>query len=115
MFKRYCCLAIIGVLLLPSLHVSAQRKPGKYIVYGPGTKSCGKWLADNTDSNAHFINTAWVLGFISGIGYLGWEMKETDSAAINAWIDNYCRSNPLTNIADASAALARELKQQPDR
>jgi len=105
-------MAIIGVLLLPSLNVSAQRKPGD-TVYGPGTRSCGKWLAEKNDPGAHFINTAWVLGFISGIGYLGRELKQTDSHAIDAWIDNYCRSNPLSDIADVSGALARELRKQP--
>ena len=37
--------------------------------------------------------------------------RQTDANAITAWVDKYCRENPLKNIADASVNLVLELSK----
>jgi hypothetical protein len=53
-----------------------------------------------------------VLGFTSAASFYDVSangLRETDSAAIAAWVDNYCRQNPLKDIQDAAASLVSEL------
>jgi hypothetical protein len=103
----------------------AAAPPGQVEVtlYGAGGASCGSWLADrnNLKQNieATFRSTVelnWVLGFLTASeNFLG-ELhlpspRHTDANAVAAWVDKYCRENPLKNIADASANLVIELSK----
>ena len=61
----------------------------------------------------------WVLGFVSGSNIYA-EHPELlpapiDARAIYAWIDNYCRSNPLDNLYDASFALVKDLLRRAEQ
>ena len=38
-------------------------------------------------------------------------LRASDPNALAAWVDKYCRENPLKNISDASAALVVELSK----
>jgi hypothetical protein len=121
--------SVVGVLLLSGTMVFAQRKPGAvtlrpppppprtFTVYGVGNKSCGAWLSEGAESpgngvkQPNNINTAWVMGFISGVGAfnpLG-VLKETDGPAIEIWMNNYCRANTLDHVAEAAMALSKAL------
>ena len=55
----------------------------------------------------------WILGFITGTGLVleasGKQQKVTDADAAAAYIDNYCRENPLSSIMEASQMLVVEL------
>jgi hypothetical protein len=54
----------------------------------------------------------WVLGFVSGANTFNVNaelLERVDAPAIDAWVDNYCRSNPLENVYDAVVALVKEL------
>jgi hypothetical protein len=82
---------------------------GKYMVYGPGTSSCGQWVAARR-SRQWYEQGVWVLGFVSGYGYSGPAMAHTDAEAIASWIDNYCQKNPLESIAEAAGRLVEELQ-----
>jgi hypothetical protein len=84
---------------------------GRITVYGAGTGSCGKWLASSTDVEDRLLKVNWVLGWVSAAGHyeVHGDLKETDSDAITAWVDNYCRGSPLKDISDAAAALVRAL------
>jgi hypothetical protein len=81
------------------------------MIYGVGNHSCGKWLAASHTSDAWFEQMNWVLGWVSAAGHydVHGELRETDSDAIGAWVDNYCHKYPLRTIDDASAALVHEL------
>jgi hypothetical protein len=94
----------VGVLtlLIISFPMPAQSNP---TVGGVGLMSCGSWTAHRS-LNAQ----QWVLGFLSGVGLAGQAdaidpLSGTDAEAVWAWIDNYCRSNPLKQIADAAVAF----------
>jgi hypothetical protein len=113
--------AMTTVLLWAAVSASAQAPaqaaapPGQVEVtlYGAGGSSCGQWLADR-EKPMHHVELNWVLGFVTASENFFGELKlpmprHTDANAITAWVDKYCRENPLKNIADASANLVIEL------
>jgi hypothetical protein len=112
--KIHATAVIATALLCAVLAVSAQTAapgekplPGHYTVYGAGTESCGKWLAEK---NVLLRNTTvnWLLGYVTAMGT--WvPLSHTDSDAMAAWVDKYCRENPLKGVSEAAAALVFEL------
>jgi hypothetical protein len=53
---------------------------------------------------------AWFDGFLSGSGEeIDFIAPKATEVAYYAWIDNYCRQNPLDLVEDATAALKNEL------
>jgi hypothetical protein len=67
-------------------------------------------------SPEHEVYKKWVLGFVSGANVyqsLGADfLRNTDSDAIAAWIDNYCRQNPLHGITQAVNELIDVLQRR---
>lgn len=110
--------AVVGAicLLLGCVVGSAQ---GKYFVYGHGTQSCGAWSAAGIaatngtirDLPPRFEQEAWVVGFVSGVGYQAANLKETDAPGIIVWMNSHCAAHPLDTIATAAETLTRELHQ----
>jgi hypothetical protein len=54
------------------------------------------------------------LGFLTGANVYGDFgsmdiLKGMDENAAYAWIDNYCKANPLENLSVAASALVREI------
>ena len=112
-----------AVLLSAAISTSAQAanpKGVEFTVYGAGTTSCGKWLADRQNLS-HHVELNWVLGWLTSSSYFiealrplnpnGGGLRHTDANAVEAWLDKYCRENPLKNIADGSLNLVDELSK----
>jgi hypothetical protein len=103
---------LIPWLILFAAASSAQQWP-KYLL-GPGVSSCGTWTADqrnDTNHDFYYVDEAWVLGFLSGIGVgdpNSNPLRGLDSNAVTAWIDNYCQAHPLVAIATAAEVFAHE-------
>jgi hypothetical protein len=61
----------------------------------------------------------WVIGYVNGVNAYNNDGRDfllaTDPNAIVAWVDNYCRSNPLEHIFDAAHALVDELLVRAER
>jgi hypothetical protein len=56
------------------------------------------------------IDDAWLLGFVSGAGaFLQGELRRTDSDAMVQYMSNYCRNNPLEQVASGAVKLVIEL------
>jgi hypothetical protein len=99
-----------ALLAVASAPASAQ---GKF-VFGQGINSCGSWTqARQTKSVSAGLSMQWVAGYLSGrnaqssgIDFLG----TTDFDGLMAWIDNYCRQNPLEKIGTAAYQLMIELQ-----
>jgi hypothetical protein len=101
---------ILGLILFAA--AAHAQQPPKYNIIGPGASSCGTWTVDQrTNHGLYHLDQAWVLGFLSGIGYMGGSnsnpLRGLDSDAVTAWIDNYCQAHPLEGIATAAAVFAR--------
>jgi len=85
-------------------------------LFGYGLSSCGAWTdARRTESANNLIHASWALGYISGVNEAvsAFEKKDIlvrqDGQAILAWMDTYCRSNPLDKIKGALDVLVGEL------
>src|SRR5262249_41665691 len=101
---------VVGVVLLLWLPGSAQIPPGRYVVYGSGTITCGKWTAERQEPSLHTGRLNWVLGYITGAAWQGETIRLTDSDGIDQWLDRYCAQNPLVKLEDATKALISDLK-----
>jgi hypothetical protein len=109
---------IVSVLSTILTAATAEAKP--WMAIGAGaTSSCGTWTAHRytyqthgaiQDVNNAVQEGAWVYGFLSGVGFAGLDgadpLRGVDGDAVLAWIDNYCRSNPLKKIAEAAMAFS---------
>ena len=83
-------------------------------VYGQGDGTCGQWTSEhyfNGNLGAKTQN-AWALGFVSGAGFAGAKISETDPDAIRQYISNYCRQKPLEHISDAAGRLVIDLMKR---
>jgi hypothetical protein len=109
---------IVLAVLLSTDATTVYAEGHTYI--GEGTISCGAWTerrAENEGSEPRAIAEAWVLGFISGANIYPAHpemLSNPDADAIWAWIDNYCRSNPLDRLVKANFALVDELLRRAD-
>jgi len=79
---------------------------------GIGAASCGKWSEPHT-AGALEANYQWVVGFVSGANMFTEndiiDRPEVDYAALMAWMDNYCKANPLEGVPTGANVLAKEL------
>ena len=77
---------------------------------GQGGVSCGSYVR-SARSMPDVL--AWVLGYLSAKNkddpsdFL--KQPGLDAGAIDTWIQNWCRSNPLDPVADAATSLEIEL------
>jgi hypothetical protein len=86
-------------------------------IYGPGNSSCGEWTATRgADSKRpstgwvqHMMMLVWVEGFLSGSGAMKSGQKETDSSAIELWVDQYCSAHPLETVHETTVHLVISL------
>jgi hypothetical protein len=96
----------ILLLLLPGLAFSQGTS-----AWGVGAISCGKWLEwRQRDPNDEQL-VQWIFGFISGHNYYSNspDVRPPDAKAALAFVDAYCRNNPLHRVTFAGAALNQEL------
>jgi hypothetical protein len=81
-------------------------------VFIGGDVSCGAWTQARRQNRQTY--QWWVAGFLSGLNYEGDPSRDpldgNDFAGIAAWIDNYCRENPLKRITYASIELMKLLR-----
>ncbi len=103
-------IALACVLLLPS----AQAADSEYSSWTYGAETCGVWL-DSTGEKRLSL-TWWVAGFVSSAGvFTAGGLKKTDYRSMAAYVDKYCRENPLRQTSDAALALVLELLPPPKK
>jgi hypothetical protein len=120
MLYRLVLLAAGSILLAANQSTTAQT------IMGAGTASCGEWLRFRSfDGQSGHLGEraqlyqlhAWVDGFISGTNIAKGVQPDILSSkpsgpAMYAVVDNYCRANPLDNVASGAIALANELQSR---
>jgi hypothetical protein len=75
-----------------------------YAAVGIGTSSCLFWTKER-EIKQSFSWDQWLLGFVSGAGSRGISpLTDPDGVQVLAWIENYCRANPLDQLATAGHA-----------
>lgn len=84
-----------------------------------GAPSCGSWVSERAKGQTMMTlaEQNWLVGYLSGVavGAASDFLKGTDNASLFLWVDNYCRANPLKNLAAAGTELAVELDKQMGR
>ena len=113
-FRKLVLAVLLACFASPALGADEN---GRYTVLGSGINSCGKWTEARKEKALDgIIDTSWVNGYLTayniytpGINDI---TKNIDLEGWAAWIDNYCISNPLNNITNASFALVHFLKNR---
>ncbi len=100
------CLALIASAVCAT-PVSAET------VYGAPT--CGAWLGRPSVGKKQ-----WLLGYMSGLSIYHSQLRQAPSdplgrssgtaKEIYAWMDSYCRDNPLKRVDEGGSRLFEELK-----
>lgn len=74
-----------------------------------GNVSCADWVKDPASLQRSY--EIWVAGFLSGAAVFTGKNALTTirENSISAWLDQYCRVNPLTNLGEAAADMFEEL------
>ena len=109
---RPLLLAVLTTGVLTYATDASAADPGNYNALGVGTGSCGSWTAArrNPYGLQTLANQQWVLGFLSGIGFMGAGVSNplngVDAEGVWAWIDSYCRDRPLDLIGRSAAAFS---------
>jgi hypothetical protein len=101
---------LVACLLLASsaAAVSAPAGAGAEARQAP---SCGEWIVHREKSDTLALaNTSWLLGYLSGIatGSGRDHLSGTENSSIYKWMDDYCRKNPLRDVASGGNALVAE-------
>ena len=106
-------LTFLAVALICSMAVSSPRAPQitkqKHTYYGAAMTSCGQWITDRKES-PHNLAGSWLLGWVSAAGIYSTPLRETNPAAILAWVDEYCMSKPSHDLLAAAINLVEELR-----
>jgi hypothetical protein len=76
---------------------------------GNGQDACGAWLKLRQNESVHQGQIKWILGFLTGSNYrTEGQGAPADSAAVEAFVDQYCQNNPSHQLFMAAAALVQE-------
>jgi len=109
--KRVAMFLLGACLLASSLPTAA--------VDARGSRTCSSWLEHRLEeAEGHTlhaeIDQTWLVGYLSGVvAGSGIDfLVGTDNVSVFSMVDVYCQANPLSNLAPAGTALARELMQQ---
>ena len=99
----------LGLLASAQFALAAPLAPAAEI---RGTPSCGEWIVHRKDADTLALsNASWLVGYLSGlaVGAVKDFLPGTDNSAIFAWMDGYCRANPLKDVGSGGALLMTEL------
>ncbi len=103
------------IVIAIGLALWATGASAEYAVLGPGNRSCGYWEQQRRTGNAYGLQ-AWVLGYLTRANYDEGRNRDltagTDAQGIFVWIDNYCRANPLKDVAAAAEHLVETLEKR---
>lgn len=105
-------IAIMIAALIVAAISAAQAQEVKHMV-GPLEFFCGKWVNTAKNTPRHEVLKTWIFGYLSGINVAMADpdfLKGRDVDGITAWVDNYCRRNPLHQITIAIDRLIEELR-----
>ncbi|AZO23885.1 hypothetical protein EJ070_26515 [Mesorhizobium sp. M1E.F.Ca.ET.045.02.1.1] len=90
----------------------------EYRLFGFGVSSCGKWVSSAEDPIMRLGYLSWILGYVSAVNttetrqqrwHLDEALRRTDADALELWMTNYCKANPLKQVSEGAEALIREL------
>lgn len=114
-------LILAALALQTSLPPPLEPRDREFTAYAFDDNSCGAWTSARSRGGADSQSwESWAMGFLSG--YNRFSIQSNGDVAfgagidgMKAWIDNYCRANPLDPVVKALTALIRELESRRTR
>lgn len=112
----YLCTVSFLLCTVPISLLSAERR----VFSGAGMSSCGEWL-EHRQMNSEGVNsslTSWVQGLLSGLNFARAAAAADfskalvilpDAPSMLAYVDKFCRENPLETPFAGSIRLFAEL------
>jgi hypothetical protein len=102
-------LILLAVIASALAGTVAYAEEGR-LVMGAGNDSCGKWIEARNGTVSHYQYKQWAFGYLSGANWNSGKKQSSppDGDAAIAFIDQYCRNNPLHSLVLAAAALVQE-------
>jgi hypothetical protein len=121
------------IMLIPRTALTAETETATYYVLGPGSQSCGAYLraADaerkarpsDADPNSFYsirfvAFVGFVEGYLSGANYMAGAYhlpqrsnlgQNTDVSGRMAFLENYCKLNPIKDFVNAVFSLMSTL------
>jgi len=106
--------ALFGGQVAVAQPVAQPKVPGKHQVLGEGSTSCGRYLEGRSkgEPSMQYTTPAWVRGYVSARNLADSRLDVVglgDNAVVMAYIDKFCRENPLDVVAHAAVQLYAEL------
>jgi hypothetical protein len=95
----------------------AQSSTGQALS-GAGTTSCGQYIEHSADKDISDLFVTWAQGFLSGMNVANHVITNRefvllpDGASIKAYLDKYCRENPLEEPITGTMLLFKELREK---
>ena len=110
-YHRIC----IAIAMATSVTCHAQGNREAAIV-GVGTGSCGQYLQLRAAQSRNFDDSleGWITGFVSGMNNARFSVSKSlkllpDGPSMLAYVDKYCRDNPLKMVFNGADTLFAEL------
>jgi len=111
MAYRLFVMALLAVTL--PTNAAAQRAA---TMMGVGGFSCGQYLAHRQSENESYsgnqtgVYATWVWGYISGYNHFSSRppIEPPDENAVIAYLDKYCRNNPLSLVVSGAICLVAD-------
>jgi hypothetical protein len=91
------------LLLVATISTAQAEQTEPRTLIGPIGFSCGKWTNAPIGTDERAQLEMWVTGYLSGLNMESSTdfLRDRDADGLTAWIDNYCRRNPLHAITQA--------------
>jgi len=106
--------AAFAIASMPGLGF-AQSSTGQALS-GAGTTSCGQYIEHSDDSHLSNLYVTWAQGFLSGLNIANNVIAKQefvllpDGASIKAYLDKYCRENPLEEPITGTMLFFKQLQ-----
>ncbi len=107
--KTLAQMLIFAIFISLSVEATAQRAAN---IKGVGNVGCGEYLQDRRNNQYGQVYAQWVQGFVSGYNFYGQHAQTSsipDEPTVHAYLEKYCRDNPLENVARATMFLIADL------
>ncbi len=106
-----------SILLAATLMFAADAALAQTVkVVGSGSLKCSEWMLEARNQGAGYLRTQeWMLGYLRGVSDASTTPLQVDPfasidvVAMNAWLEAFCRANPLESIYRATGVLAAEM------
>lgn len=102
--------SVIALALLLTCGTASSQQ--HWTGYGLGAQGCGKYIEQRRTPNKSYDSFVgqWFYGFLSAYNYYGPSpqvTREVDQETVLAYLDKYCRENPLASTSVGALELVK--------